>query len=384
MVWGGLISYSLYLWHQPVLSFARHLSLDELSVQMRLCLVGLSVLLAALSWYFVEQVFRARKSRTGISQRTVFVLSAAAIGIAVAAGGSIDQKDGWPDRQTLSGVSFAKIETQLMGSRPDILACSTELVLRDPPVRPREDCIFPPADGNEFGKTAILIGDSHADMLSGLMRDLITDRGYKLTVATFRGCMPFPGFRTRQRPCDEANQQTYDWIATENYDLIVVAFRLPSWDSIESHVTLADPTGVTATQDNFPPLIDAALRRLLANAEDVVIITPVPDMPKEIWPYIRKRAVFDATPAELAIWADYSELRDHYAALRAILDQLDSENLWVVDGLAIFCDESVGICPGIENGQALYFDDNHLTAAGVAKIKPQIIRALDLLQDDKR
>lgn len=56
----GLISYSAYLWHQPLFAFARHRSLTEPSTAMLLGLSGATFLLAYLSWKLVEQPFRKR------------------------------------------------------------------------------------------------------------------------------------------------------------------------------------------------------------------------------------------------------------------------------------------------------------------------------------
>src|SRR4029450_13030665 len=60
VVFVGLISYSLYLWHWPILSFARYWKISELSDAETVVLLGFSVGMAALSWRFIEQPFRRR------------------------------------------------------------------------------------------------------------------------------------------------------------------------------------------------------------------------------------------------------------------------------------------------------------------------------------
>ncbi|WP_460028962.1 acyltransferase family protein, partial [Methyloparacoccus murrellii] len=55
----GLISYSAYLWHQPVLAFARHWS-KELDHFLILLLVGFVLTIAYLSWKFIELPFRTK------------------------------------------------------------------------------------------------------------------------------------------------------------------------------------------------------------------------------------------------------------------------------------------------------------------------------------
>jgi peptidoglycan/LPS O-acetylase OafA/YrhL len=58
LVFLGLISYSAYLWHQPIFAFARIKSLGDPSILLMTCLSFLALFLAYLSWRFVEQPFR--------------------------------------------------------------------------------------------------------------------------------------------------------------------------------------------------------------------------------------------------------------------------------------------------------------------------------------
>jgi peptidoglycan/LPS O-acetylase OafA/YrhL len=60
MVLIGLVSYSLYLWHQPIFAFARLVSLDEPSVMEMLLLSLLSLVLAFLTWKYIEAPFRKK------------------------------------------------------------------------------------------------------------------------------------------------------------------------------------------------------------------------------------------------------------------------------------------------------------------------------------
>jgi len=56
----GLISYSAYLWHQPIFAFARIRSLEEPNMILMLALCFLTLLLASLTWKYIEQPFRIR------------------------------------------------------------------------------------------------------------------------------------------------------------------------------------------------------------------------------------------------------------------------------------------------------------------------------------
>ncbi len=57
----GLISYSAYLWHQPLFAFARHMSLSAPSHAVFLMLLGITLIFAYLSWKYVESPFRHKR-----------------------------------------------------------------------------------------------------------------------------------------------------------------------------------------------------------------------------------------------------------------------------------------------------------------------------------
>lgn len=61
MVFVGLISYSLYLWHWPVFSFTCYQSIGPISPTTWVALIAISLLLGVLSWRFVETPFRTRR-----------------------------------------------------------------------------------------------------------------------------------------------------------------------------------------------------------------------------------------------------------------------------------------------------------------------------------
>ncbi|MGB1581742.1 MAG: acyltransferase family protein, partial [Nevskiales bacterium] len=71
----GLISYSLYLWHQPLFAFARVRTLHEPSVLLMLVLAAVAVLLAWVSWAYIEAPFRNREEGH-FTRRRIFGYSA--------------------------------------------------------------------------------------------------------------------------------------------------------------------------------------------------------------------------------------------------------------------------------------------------------------------
>lgn len=85
LVWIGLISYSVYLWHQPVFAFARLATDGELGAVSLLGLSAASLALGYLSWRFVERPFRDRRN---FSRNTVFALAGLACAAIATTGAS--------------------------------------------------------------------------------------------------------------------------------------------------------------------------------------------------------------------------------------------------------------------------------------------------------
>ncbi|OCP38547.1 hypothetical protein BC360_00245 [Ensifer sp. LC163] len=91
----GLISYSLYLWHQPVFAFARLRAIDEIPPAGYVVLIVLCIALATLSWRFVEQPFRQRAK---VGRGAVFGATLAAGAVALVVGFGFDGTDGFASR----------------------------------------------------------------------------------------------------------------------------------------------------------------------------------------------------------------------------------------------------------------------------------------------
>lgn len=101
MLWIGLISYSLYLWHWPLIVFWRYFRVEKIGLLESLCLIAVSILFAKLSWSYVEQPFRSAK-KTGdgqIPSRSKLFMTTTAYLLAIGLGGFyIAVQGGFPKR----------------------------------------------------------------------------------------------------------------------------------------------------------------------------------------------------------------------------------------------------------------------------------------------
>ncbi len=92
----GLISYSLYLWHLPIITYY-HLQFELYPTwTVKILLGAVSVAIACLSWRFIEQPFRTK--RVAPQRRQVFAFGLAAAGSVAAIAVVVIQGQGWKER----------------------------------------------------------------------------------------------------------------------------------------------------------------------------------------------------------------------------------------------------------------------------------------------
>ena len=169
LVFVGLISYPLYLWHWPLLSFARILGVD--STGAKLALIGLSAILSWVTWKYVEMNVRRRRLRKDIA------ILAAGLALTGMLGAAMFATQGIAGRRHAVAASAALAD---INRKFHPTVCS---------VRPRT---FDICSQSIPGKPqALVFGDSHADMLlAGLAA---ADPGRVWLAAGSNGCPPVLG-----------------------------------------------------------------------------------------------------------------------------------------------------------------------------------------------
>jgi len=98
LVFIGKISYSLYLWHWPLIIFVKYYMIRQLTPIEVGILLGVSILISALLWRFIETPFR---SKSFISTRQIYAFGAIGMVLMFFAGGTVYYFKGFPERQGL-------------------------------------------------------------------------------------------------------------------------------------------------------------------------------------------------------------------------------------------------------------------------------------------
>jgi len=102
----GIVSYSGYLWHQPLFAFARNALLAEPAPRVFATLIALNFILAFLTWKYIEQPFRKRSC---LSQKQIFNFSAATSIVFVSLALIVIIKNGFPTRYPVFDLKMSSI-----------------------------------------------------------------------------------------------------------------------------------------------------------------------------------------------------------------------------------------------------------------------------------
>lgn len=333
----GLLSYSLYLWHWPLLAFDFNLRIEPAPTSWRLLLCLAAIGMAWLSWRFVEQPFRGVRGRSPHRD----------IGLGVAATG---------------GVAVLVLVLAQMDRIPPELKRVSDFARGDHPAN-MADCHFPSSAAPDALKPAAcwsrpsqepavaLWGDSHAMAWQPFVRELAESADASMAGATMNSCLPnggdaFHGDSRWSASCTKLNELTLRWLTSGSIDTLVIGLR---WPMLAPEV--ADPPDILRMRvDGLDQALDR-LRRL----PRILLMGPVPELG------------FPAPGCISLGWEDVCEMsRKDFEAATALawraLHQLaaDHPNVQLVDSTSFFCDDER--CPVMRDGYALYWDDNHISS----------------------
>ncbi len=344
IVFLGLISYSLYLWHWPIFVFARHVLGREPLLGESLALIAASLIAAVLSWRFVERPFRGR---SGLLPRpALFAAAALAALILTGIGLHGQQTGGWLGRYP---PELVDIFAASQDHDPRRRAC--ESVRADTP-----GCIYGEADAPPV---VALLGDSHAAVYAMVLGELAQGRGEAVLSLTMPICPPALGWAGEplswREDCGLFQRLALERIiATPSIHTVVLAawYRIYPFD---------DPHGKLAVA------IEEAIERLVSAGKRVALVYPIPQPDADI-PTTLAEAVLEGRDPNL-VRQPLEQFHADQGGVFAMLDGLDRHpSLVRLYPHRVLCPDSE--CLFYRDGSTLYYDDNHLSVTGAALLRP--------------
>jgi len=364
LVWFGLISYPLYLWHWPLLAFSRNIEGRTPSLAWRSLLVLTSIVLAALTYYFIEKPLRFGKPKAW----KVASLGALMILLGLA-GYSIEKQDGFSarlqDKQSYVHYfeGYLYDPKQFVDERKMIAQNQCNHYDYENPTSNRPRARIDPACYTKHGSKAVLLwGDSHAAHLYyGLKSVLPAEVSVLLLFSS--GCSPLQVTQLNPDPskvsyCDKSNYFAFHYATQEAPE--VVFFAANHALDIQDMRTLSH----TLKQHGV---------------KKIYVLGPLPHWKPYLYKVIVKHYWVN-TPKRIRGYQD-EELRDKDRQFRA---QMRADEPFEYVDLANFFCNTAGCITYLGNDKKeglMTFDDAHLRPFASTYLAKHLLAPLIMLQD---
>lgn len=359
----GLISYSAYLWHYPLFAFARISHEKEPSPLTFSLLILLSLALAYVSWRFIERPFRQRGN---FSRRQMFAGGLVGSLVFIAAGAI--------------GYFVVLPKVPKTYAKEPLTACKDFV-----PIGPEAGCGWKPADPNAPSRAPIVIwGDSHAHHYEDVAK---LYEGEVYVIWSF-GCPPLIGVVRDDKigtakDCASLNtlKRYADYINALKPRAVILVGRwnlyLEGW---HSRGMLQRETFFLSTNPNAPKnnkaVSDRTVKTQLAQTLDylrtpqILFVEQAPDLGAiGTAEYIYKR--LDETKVSVKDIANYKS--HDLAVFEPIVKKFKKAR--IVPTRDLFCDAES--CTIYDGTHLLYFDDNHLSRFGLARVFNRILKYIE-------
>ena len=378
-VWFGLISFPLYLWHWPILSFARILANEVPSVEIRCAAIAISVLLAWMCYQFVEKPIRNGKNEK--FKVIALVLSLVAIG---SVGFGIYKIGGhtYYNQQLIQNNAQFDYPAVV----PETKDCPNSVFNNQAGNR----CVV---NGLRKPSNTVLVGDSHAAFLFPVFKSAFNE--INLLQATGAACPPFFNVASYQNgfpdECAASMTAVLTQIeATDSMQNIIMTMRGPlqisgkgfgsaEGDFHDRKLSLTTHPDVYDFSVVFEKAMTETVTRLVNKKKRIIFLIDYPEMGFDPQTCINTRPLkLFNKPLKYPCAVPLADYEQRSKAYRQIVAKVlkNFPEVQVVDIPAKLCDQQW--CWAEKDGKMLYSDNNHPSVLGGQYIVKDVIEKLRL------
>jgi peptidoglycan/LPS O-acetylase OafA/YrhL len=344
----GLISYSAYLWHQPLFAFARHRSLTNPGPLWFAGLSVLSLVLAYLSWRFVEAPFRKKEA---LARSRLFLFASIVSATFILIGLSGHFTDGvYLGRPQINQA--IQLDSRLVPNRGLGAECGGH-------INDLRSC-------TTYDNPEVLVwGDSYAmHLIQGFVA---SNPSIKLVQKTLSSCGPILDVapistryvRAWSERCMRVNDKVFDYLRS-NSSVKYVVMSSPFSPYVNKGATVLTKEGeVMPGYEASYAAIVSTIKRINALGKTPVVFSPTPQNGENIGRCLAKAALFEADNSVCDVRLADSDTRQ--AEVHDFLKKVErlTPVVWLSEGLC-----SAHSCKASFDNIFVYRDDEHLSSEG--------------------
>jgi len=360
VVWVGDVSYSLYLWHWPLIVLAH--ALWPASGWVAPVAAACAVLPAWLSYRYVENPIRFSAALPG---RRTAALAAICVAASLAAAAGLVGVD-----RAIAGTATMQSWRHSQERHADYLRGCDGASPADDSARAR--CTWTASDARG---TIVLFGDSNAGHFTEPVVRAGNQAGYDVTVATAASCPPIGVAVTRERGevrgCTGFVSGSMRWLERTRPSLVVLAART-DWYLTTPTTSLAGAHDAAGKARLWERSLRRTLARLNGARIPVVVVHPVPELPRAPARCAVVRILAETCESSVALAVADARRRlavDVEAAAAAA-----SRSSWTLDFAGVIC--RGGRCETARDGIVQYRDSIHLTVDGSLRLTAGFARVI--------
>lgn len=355
----GLVSYSLYLWHQPMFAFYRYFFMIELDTKAVILICGILVIVAFLTYRMVE-----KPARTAYLKRTYVLTSSAITLVAISlVGGFALKSEGFPNRFA-DYINVEKWE--------NIHPCFGEK--RVSKLENYLDYCLGRTDGG-YERRVFLVGDSHAHQFVYPLQQIGEQQFFSINFINTENAELFPRnfFTGKFDGRDEVFERIlFEAAAT---DLIIIGFHKGHFNkNRDAHIATTEIIEEQTVERLFVESFILANAELRRRGINVLLVLDSPLLPEMsiLERCVNIQLLRDACGVEQE--QDF-HTRTRQQRTYESLAQL-FENVYLYDASEPLF-EGGFFNPIVENGNYLMFDSHHLTESGSLLLKDSLYETID-------
>lgn len=372
VVWIGLVSYSLYLWHWPVMVFTHHWLIEKPDLVTKLLLVVASLVLGFFSYALVERPVRDRAA--ALPRRQIFQW-AGGTGLACLLLGGLFWSDGFISRFPVA------LQAQLLTHEAQTKGFVG--LMRQAHGHAQQGLPIGGFMTGEGVPEIAIWGDSHVGaILNGLNAAAAPDHPPPFTVFALGGCRPIVGLYLSYESstaCHDHNKDVLDYLLKGPERKIVLVSRWPvsvfgdvrASGRGDKHGSIAIVPARAMEEAEALMAFEQALGRtidaLTGAGKQVFVVETIIDMPLDV-PHLVFKSLL-RVPSITEIRRDISPWHERFTDIEQVFDTMQRQHRFSRIRLRdALCKQ--WNCLVYQDGKVLYTDNNHLSEAGSAILAP--------------